>query len=200
MARKPLLFVNEVFGSDSSDNDSDNGSGDISDEFREGDALLSDDDLTALMTAGRDTSENANGLDRDSEQWNTNTPNDNTPNIVSINASVPKRLIAARNNDATTGSTENRPTANEYQSSTQPLRELTNHSVDTREQILMEIKKANSRLEEFAKNLETIETRLTSVEEHCLSATPSSSSCIEESGGKIKRKVPAKVSVCLASA
>ena len=94
------------------------------------------------MTAGRDTSENANGLDRDSEQWNTNMPNDSTPNIVSIDASVPRRLTAARKNDVTTGGTENWLTANEYQSSTQPLRELTNHCFDTQEQILMEIKKS----------------------------------------------------------
>ena len=169
----------------------------------EGDTLLSDDDLRMTqMTAGRDTTENTRentcGLDRNSEQWDTNTPNETTPNIVSVNTSVPRRLIAARDH-ATTGSPENLLTANEYQLSTQPLRELTN-SVDTQEQILIEIKKANSRLDQFAKNLEIIETQLTSVEEHCLNATPSSSSCIEESGGKVKQKVPAKVSVCLASA
>ena len=155
MARKALLTVKEVFGSDSSDNDSDNGSGDISDDFMEGDALLSDDNLMTQMTAGRDTTEitreNTCGLDRNSEQWNTNTPNDTIPNIVSVNTSVPRRLIAARDH-ATTGSTENLLTANEDQLSTQPLRELTNHSIDTQEQILIKIKKANSRLDQFAKN------------------------------------------------
>ena len=71
---------------------------------------------------------------------------------------------------------------------------------DTQELILQEIRKANSRLDEFAANIKAIETRLDSVENHYINVTPvstSTSSCAEESGGKIRRKVPKRVSVCL---
>lgn len=57
--------------------------------------------------------------------------------------------------------------------------------------ILDEIKKANSRLDVFSDRLEAMENRLTSIESTDL-YTPGSSSA-----EKVKRKVPAKVSVSI---
>lgn len=157
----------------------------ISNDFGDGDALISDtDDNSASMATDGDVSKHTTGTNRDSFS-------DHTPNTGTISNSAPRRLIS-RNSD----NNENR------ESSVQPLQELTNYSAtaasnDTQE-ILKELKKANSRLDRFAENLKAIETRLTSVEEHCVK-TPSCSSCAEESGGKVQQKVPAKVLVCLES-
>ena len=69
---------------------------------------------------------------------------------------------------------------------------------DTRDLILEEMRKTNSRLDVFSGQLKSLETRLTSMETNQLSITPSSSSTsgTDGSAGKgEKRKVPSKVSV-----
>ena len=69
-------------------------------------------------------------------------------------------------------------------------------SSNTQEQILQELRKTNARLDMFTGRLESLEGRLASVETTTLSMTPSSSSGVDNSGEKGKRKVPARVSVC----
>ena len=66
---------------------------------------------------------------------------------------------------------------------------------NTQELILQELRKTNARLDMFTGRLESLEGHLTSVET-TLSMTPSSSSGVDNSGEKGKRKVPARVSVC----
>lgn len=66
---------------------------------------------------------------------------------------------------------------------------------ETQDLILQEIRKANSRLDRFAGQLQSLETRLTSVESNQMSMTPNSSSGTDGSAVRGKRKVPAKVSV-----
>ena len=69
--------------------------------------------------------------------------------------------------------------------------------IDVQELILQELQKANSRLDEFGINLQSIESRLSSVEEyHESTITASSPSGNEETCGKSKRTVPPKVLVC----
>ena len=75
-------------------------------------------------------------------------------------------------------------------------------AVDTQNLILQEFRKANSRLDDFAGQLKTLDTRLVSVETNALGVTMSSSSTstsTDRSAGSCrgKRKVPAKVSVIL---
>ena len=59
--------------------------------------------------------------------------------------------------------------------------------------ILEEVRQANARLDMFASQLQSLETRLASVESHQISMTPSSSS--DGSATRKRRKVPLKVSV-----
>ena len=187
MATKTVLDVTQVYGYDSSDTESSstaeefNASSDISDNLGDGDLLLSEDDLVA---GSKDT---------------TRTVQNSTPTSGNVSNSVSRRLLPSRSN------TEN-------ETSILPMNDLTNSvpnrsgsfsaakDRDTQELILQEIRKANSRLDEFAANIKAIETCLDSVENHSINVTPvstSTSSCAEESGGKIRRKVPKRVSVCL---
>ena len=76
------------------------------------------------------------------------------------------------------------------------LGNISSTSSNTQELILQELRKTNARLDMFTGRLESLEGRLTSVETTTLSMTPSSSSGVDNSGEKGKRKVPARVSVC----
>ena len=65
------------------------------------------------------------------------------------------------------------------------------------ELILQELQKANSRLDEFVVNLQSIKSRLSSVEDHNANSTSNSSLYSnEEASGKTQRSVPSKVLVC----
>ena len=62
-------------------------------------------------------------------------------------------------------------------------------------EILVELKKVNTRLESFCERLDSLDGRLKSVEDMQVNLSSSVSSNTEESASKTKRKVPSRVSV-----
>ena len=112
----------------------------------------------------------------------------NTPSATG-SSSVTRRLFTA--------SEENGPNAAKDNAVGYLTNQSTTTSEDTQLLILQEMKKANSRLSAFSDRLEAVESRLASVENNQLSATPASTSADSSADSRKKRKVPAKVRVSL---
>ena len=69
--------------------------------------------------------------------------------------------------------------------------------VDTQNLILQELRKANSRLDDFAGQLKSLASRLVSVETNVTMSSSSTSTDRSAGNYRGKRKVPAKISVIL---
>lgn len=149
-------------------------------------------------------------LEDNSSEYNTDRDlfeNDDLCESVN-NEPHSRSLTAASGAQGTAKTNPNRclfPTSGESGTRRHALRNSTNNDTPTRSSdtgvILEELKKVTSSLNDFSERLESLDSRLKSVEEMQIrsnSATPSSSST-DGSAPKGKRRVPAKVSVSSSS-